>query len=265
MYRPRLLVLNYPGNPDGLTYTSDELKEIAKVAREYEVIILSDEIYARLHHKGEHVSIAKFYPEGTIISSGLSKWCGAGGWRLGTFAFPPDMSQLMNSMASVASETYTSVSAPIQYAAVRAFRGGVVIERYLWHVRRILAALGKQCHEMLTDAGVRIHPPIGAFYLFLDFTPLADKLSKRGITDGPTLCRRLLEEKQVAVIPGVHFGRSREELTTRMAYVNFNGPKALTAGENIPLEKTLPRDFTQKWCEDAIVGTQRIVDWVSGK
>jgi aspartate aminotransferase len=111
MYRPRLLVLNYPGNPDGLTYSSDELKEIAKVAREYEAIILSDEIYARLHHQGEHISIAKFYPEGTIISSGLSKWCGAGGWRLGTFAFPPDMSQLMNSMASVASETYTSVSA----------------------------------------------------------------------------------------------------------------------------------------------------------
>jgi aspartate aminotransferase len=262
MYRPRLLVLNYPGNPDGLTYSKDELQRISKVARDYETIILSDEIYARLHHKGEHVSIARYYPEGTIISSGLSKWCGAGGWRLGTFAFPPDMNKLLNSMASVASETYTSVSAPIQYAAVRAFRGGVVIERYLWHVRRILATLGNQCHDMLTKAGVRIHSPIGAFYLFLDFTPLAEKLNKRGIYNGPSLCNRLLEEKQVALIPGIHFGRGREELTARMAYVNFDGPKALAASENIALDKPLPDDFTNKWCEDTIVGTQRIVDWI---
>jgi aspartate aminotransferase len=118
---------------------------------------------------------------------------------------------------------------------------------------------------MLTDAGVRIHPPIGAFYLFLDFSPFADELSKKGIADGPTLCKRLLEEKQVATIPGLFFGRAREELTARMAYVNFNGPKALTSSENIPLDKPLPEDFTQKWCEDVICGTQRIVEWVSGK
>jgi aspartate aminotransferase len=265
MYRPRLLVLNYPGNPDGLTHSETELKAIAKVAREYEVLILSDEIYGRLHHKGEHVSIARYYPEGTIISSGLSKWCGAGGWRLGTFAFPPDMTQLMNSMASVASETYTSVSAPIQYAAVRAFRGGVEIERYLCHVRRILVKLGNQCHRMLTQAGVRIHPPTGAFYLFLDFTPLAEELAKRGIVDGPTLCNRLLEDKQVAMIPGLFFGRPKEELTARMAYVDFDGPKALAASEGIPLDQPLSDDFTGKWCEDVVVGTQRIVDWIEGK
>jgi len=64
IYRPRILILNYPGNPDGLTYTSDELKEIAEVAREYEVILLSDEIYGQLHHRGEHVSVARFYPRG---------------------------------------------------------------------------------------------------------------------------------------------------------------------------------------------------------
>ena len=68
-YRPRIVVLNYPGNPDGGSYTVEELKDIAEVAREFEVILLSDEIYGQLHHKGEHVSVAKFYPEGTIISS----------------------------------------------------------------------------------------------------------------------------------------------------------------------------------------------------
>jgi len=99
IFRPRILVLNYPGNPDGLTYSSDELKEIAQVARKYELILLSDEIYGQLNHKGEHVSVARFYPEGTIISSGLSKWCGAGGWRLGTFSFPRDLDWLLDAMA----------------------------------------------------------------------------------------------------------------------------------------------------------------------
>ena len=93
-YRPRLLVLNYPGNPTGQTYTANELEHIAEVARRFEVIVLSDEIYGQLHHRGEHVSIARFYPEGTIVSSGLSKWCGAGGWRLGYFVFPDSLSSL---------------------------------------------------------------------------------------------------------------------------------------------------------------------------
>jgi aspartate aminotransferase len=263
IYRPRLLVLNYPGNPDGLTYTEEELKEIAKVAEEYEIIILSDEIYARLHHKGEHVSIAKFYPEGTIISSGLSKWCGAGGWRLGTFTFPPDLDWLMNAMAAVASETYTSVSAPIQFAAVRAFRAGVVIERYLWHVRRILAALGRECHLILSEAGIRVHAPVGAFYLFPDFTPFADKLSKHGFINSRILCEKLLEEKKVALVPGESFGRPGNELTARLAYVNFDGAKALTASENIPLDQKLPENFTHMWCEDVIEGTRIVADWVS--
>ena len=65
-------------------------KSIAETARRNNIYILSDEIYGQLHHEGNHVSIAKYYPEGTIISSGLSKWCGAGGWRLGTFSFPPN-------------------------------------------------------------------------------------------------------------------------------------------------------------------------------
>jgi len=80
--RPRLLILNYPNNLTGLTYSRDELKELAHVAEKYKVLILSDEIYGELNFNGTHTSIAKYYPEGTIISSGLSKWCGAGGWRL---------------------------------------------------------------------------------------------------------------------------------------------------------------------------------------
>ena len=105
-FRPRLLILNYPGNPEGCSYTATELQEIAGVARKYKVLLLSDEIYGQLHHSGQHISAARYYPEGTIISSGLSKWCGAGGWRLGTFTFSPALDWLLESMAAVASETF---------------------------------------------------------------------------------------------------------------------------------------------------------------
>ena len=79
--RPRILILNYPSNPTGQTYSPSQLEALADVARRYEIVLLSDEIYGELHHDGLHLSLARFYPEGTIISSGLSKWCGAGGWR----------------------------------------------------------------------------------------------------------------------------------------------------------------------------------------
>lgn len=262
-FRPRLLVLNYPTNPTGLTHTADELREIAEVARRFKTIVLSDEIYAELHHRGKHVSIAQFYPEGTIVSSGLSKWCGAGGWRLGTFCFPPTLHWLLDALAAVASETYTSVCAPIQHAAVQAFRGGVDIERYLWHTRRILATLGQQCTDILTVAGVRVHRPDGAFYLFLDFSPFEANLAQHGITSGSTLCERLLEEADVATIPGGAFARSRTELTVRLSYIDFDGARVLAASEKIPLHEELPADFSAHWCENVVRGVQQIARWAA--
>jgi aspartate aminotransferase len=261
-FRPRLLVLNYPSNPSGQTYTADELAEIAEVARRFQILVLSDEIYGQLHHQGGHVSIARFYPEGTIISSGLSKWCGAGGWRLGTFCFPPQLFWLRDAMAAVASETYTSVSAPIQHAAVRAFEGGVDIERYLWHARRILALLGCRCAGILGDAGLIVDAPEGAFYLFLDFSPLHDQLAERGISDGPTLCGQLLTEAGVAILPGASFARTEEELSARLAYVDFDGAAALAASENVPLDEELGNDFLERWCGRALQGVERIVQWL---
>ncbi len=166
-------------------------------------------------------------------------------------------------MAAVASETYTSVCAPVQYAAVRAFRGGVDIERYLWHSRRILRALGQQCASILQQAGLNVLPPAGAFYLWLDFTPLRERLAERGIETGPQLCERLLEEAKVAILPGGAFARSRGELTARLAYVDFDGARALAASENIPLDADLPADFTRQWCQNVISGVERLADWVT--
>lgn len=144
--------------PNRGTYSVEELESLAKIARDHSVILLSDEIYGKLHHQGRHVSIARFYPEGTIISGGLSKWCGAGGWRLGTFIFS-GLDWLLEAMANVASEAYTSTSAPIQYAAVRAFSGGSEVETYLAYSRRILGALGASLQQRLREAGISVVEP----------------------------------------------------------------------------------------------------------
>ena len=262
MYRPRILILNYPGNPEGCSYSPEHLQELAEVARKYRVILLSDEIYGQLHLQGKHQSIARYYPEGTIISSGLSKWCGAGGWRLGTFTFPSDFDWLLEKMAAVASETYTSVCAPIQCAAIRAFEGGVEIEKYLWHSRRILAAIADESVEILCQSEIFVPKPAGAFYLFLDFSKYEERLAERGISDSKTLCQRMLDETGVALLRGSAFGRLENELTARVAYVDFDGAQALTASQTIPLDKPLPDDFVDTWCYRIKEAMQRITDWV---
>lgn len=260
--RPRLVVLNYPGNPEGATYSKTTLREIADVARKYDIILLSDEIYGKLTHSGEHVSIARYYPEGTIVSSGLSKWCGAGGWRLGTFTFPESLKWLQKTMASVASETYTSTSAPIQFAAVRAFEGGMEIERYLAHSRRILARLGQWAAVRLRETGARVVSPKGAFYLFPDFTPLREKFHAKGIHTSTELCRRALEESGTAFLPGMAFGRPREELTARIAYVDFDGAQALAASEQVALDQNLGDDFIETYCFNTKKGIDTFCDWI---
>jgi aspartate aminotransferase len=262
-FKPRLIVLNYPSNPSGETHEIEELKKIAKVAGEYELIILSDEIYGQLHYQGKHVSIASFYPEGTIVSSGLSKWCGAGGWRLGTFSFPENFEWLLNPMAAVASETYTSVSAPIQYAAVCAFKGSIHIERYLVNVRRVLYSLAKKSVDILQKGGIRVHMPSGAFYLFIDFSNFNEKLASRGINSSTEMCKRLLNDTGVAILPGSAFMQSERILTARLAFVNFDGAKALAMSESIPVNNDIPENFDQYCCRSVIEGIENIVDWVN--
>lgn len=260
--RPRVVVINYPANPTGTTYNIDQLKEIARIARKYKVILLSDEIYGELHHTGQHVSVARFYPEGTIISSGLSKWCGAGGWRLGTFTFPSNLRWLLNAVAHVASETFTATSAPIQYAAVKAFQGGVEIDLYLDHSRKILRALGKHLTKKLHAVGISLPSPQGGFYLFPDFGNHRDRLAEKGINNSKDLCERLLDDTGVALLPSLDFGRPPRELTARLSYVDFDGKRALDALSKQAVDKTVDEKFLQEYCGNVLEAIDLVADWV---
>ena len=221
-----------------------------------------NELSTQLRQEGKHISIARYYPEGTIVSNGLSKWCGAGGWRLGAFAFPKSLGWLCKSMAVVASETYTSTSTPIQYAAVRAFKGGTEIEHYLAKCRRILSALGQYAYSSLEKAGVRVAKPQGAFYLFPDFTPYKEKLAKRGILTSEDFCKTLLEKTGVAILPGCHFGRPDEELTARIAYVDFDGARALEAVEQFSPSNPLDESFLETYTNNTITAIDLLVSWI---
>jgi len=259
---PHLLILNYPGNPDGLTYNQDELEKLANICRKNNVIILSDEIYGRLHHKGKHISIARFYPEGTIISSGLSKWCAAGGWRLGHFAFPKELKNIRNTMACIASETYSCVTTPVQYAAVEAYRDQTNAEEYLYHCRRILATIGNYCYTSLNNANVKIQPPAGSFYMFPDFKPFKSLLNNRNIHDSETLCEKLLQDTGVALLPGSVFGRSKNELNARLAYVNFDGALALQNSRSLSKERKLTIDHLGDIVAEVKQGINHIITWL---
>lgn len=261
--RARMLVLNTPNNPTGLTYRADDLRDIASIAARHRALVLSDEIYAELHHKGQHQSIARWYPEGTILSGGLSKWTGAGGWRLGTFVFPEELRAILEAMARVASETYTSTSAPVQHAAVVAFAGSEAIDKYLVNVRRVLSLLGRHVARRLQAAGLDCPQPTAAFYVFADFVKHREALAKKGITTGAMLCDRLLEEVGIAALPGSAFGRPEEELTVRFAYVDFDGARALEAVSVIPREQPLEETFLRGYTPRVLFALERLTSWLA--
>ncbi|MDZ7741498.1 MAG: aminotransferase class I/II-fold pyridoxal phosphate-dependent enzyme [Bacteroidota bacterium] len=261
--RPRVVILNYPSNPTGCTYPIERLKLLAHVARKYQLILVSDEIYGLIHHNGQHVSVAHYYPEGTIISSGLSKWCGAGGWRLGTFSFPPNLKWLLNAMAIVASETYTATSAPIQHAAITAFNGNEEIDEYLMHSRKVLKGIAKYLVKKLEDMGMIVPHPQGAFYLFPNFENYREKLKAKGIYTSVELSARLLQETGVAMLPGADFGRQPEELTARLAYVDFDGRAALEAAEKNNEDKHFDKAMVKEVCPRLVEAFDRIGNWLA--
>ena len=109
----KLLILNNPGNPSGTVYTAEELKALAVTCRQKQIIVLSDEIYSLLNFNGNHSSLLDFYPEGTLVTSGFSKWSSAGGWRIGYIIIPKELNTMNRILQSAASQTYSCAPAPI--------------------------------------------------------------------------------------------------------------------------------------------------------
>ncbi|MCD6009082.1 MULTISPECIES: pyridoxal phosphate-dependent aminotransferase [Halomonadaceae] len=232
--RLKVLIHNAPGNPTGLAPDAETQQRLAAVARRYGVVVLADEIYGLLHHRGAYRAFARDYPEGTVTTGGLSKWCGAGGWRLGVAHLPAALGgELFQRLLGVASETWSSVASPIQQAAITAYTASPALDAYLQRQRTVLAEVGGWCAARLNAAGVRTHAPDGGFYVFPDFAAHRQRLAARGITSSGELTRRLLAEAGVALLPGSAFGCPPEQLTVRLAYVDFDGGELLASSGEV--------------------------------
>ena len=242
-----LLFLNSPNNPTGTVCKN--LKEIAKIAKKYKLLILSDEIYSNLTFNDEYKSISNFYPEGTIVSTGLSKWCGAGGWRIGFFAIPNELVELKNSLKILCSESFTSVSAPIQYAAIEAYTGDY--SSYLAKVKKILFSTGMYVYENLKSNVISVAKPEGGFYLFPEFI-------NAKFTTSSEMCKNILDKTGVALLPGSDFGLDRKKMIARLSYTDFDGENFL---KNTSGSKSLNTDDLEKYAPNIVNGISKLKEW----
>ena len=229
---PLILVLNYPSNPTGQTYNSVELFALAAVMRKHNVIVIADEIYSLLSYNKDYTTLADYYPEGCIVSSGLSKWCGAGGWRLGFMHIPQQLENLLSTVIGVASETYSCAPSPIQIAATKAYSSLSITDSFITKQIDVLSDISEYCTKALNDIGINVHAAEGGFYLFPDFSAFTEKLKGRGIKTSAQLTAILMEETGIALLPGSAFGMSKNSLTTRLAFVDFDGEQTLSQTQN---------------------------------
>ncbi|GAC1447389.1 MAG: pyridoxal phosphate-dependent aminotransferase [Ktedonobacterales bacterium] len=217
---PRILVVNSPSNPTGGMFAAADVAAVGAWARSQGVTIISDEIYAELAHGWRpHASPAQHYPEGTIVTGGLSKPFSAGGWRLGYAAVPqgPGGQKLLSAVRAVASEVWSGASGPIQAAAVAAFAPDEEIMRYVARSARLHGYVATRVHASLTEWGVICPRPAGAFYLYPDFEPWRGTLAARGVRTGAELARHLLDVWGVASLPASEFGEQPDALRLRVA------------------------------------------------
>ncbi len=208
----KLLILSFPTNPTGGVVGKERLQEIAAFAVEKDLIVLSDEIYAELTYEGEHCSIAAFpgMRERTVFLHGVSKAFAMTGFRIGYACAPHE---LIEAMMKVHQYAVMSVPIFLQEAGIEALRnadGEVARMRDSYRRRRDF--LVRRFREM----GLRCHLPRATFYTFPDVSPTG--------LDGKTFATRLLQEGEVAVVPGTAFGRDghhfvRASFSTRYARI----------------------------------------------
>lgn len=257
----KLLILNNPNNPTGSVYTQGELKDLAEICRAYNILVISDEIYAKIDFTGRpHASIARYYPEGTVISTGLSKLFAGGGYRLGIMVIPESMEIIKNALSAIISETFSCVSCPIQYAARAAYQGFDDIREELDLNREIYRYASEYLYTRFTRMGLNCPRPEGAFYLFPDFDNFRDKLRKRGILTGKTLVETLLLEKGVALLPGSDFYFPATNLGVRTASVDFDGK---FVRDNWPGSKAMDLRQTAKLFPSLLEGCDRLEEFLT--
>tara|TARA_B100000401_G_C52796700_1_gene716298 strand:- start:317 stop:1543 length:1227 start_codon:yes stop_codon:yes gene_type:complete len=242
-----LLFLNSPNNPSG--QICKNLKEISEVAYKYNLIILSDEIYSELSFEDNYKSISNFCPEKTIISTGLSKWCGAGGWRLGYFIIPKNLNFIKDTINILASESFSAVSSPIQYAAIKAYDNDH--SNFISSSRNILKYIGKYVFKNLVSNKVLINEPQGGFYMMPEF--VSEKFNSSS-----EMCKNILKETGVVLLPGSDFGFDEKKLIVRLSFTDFDGQVLINEYEkNYKLDDDLIIKFAPKIAE----GVDKLKKW----
>ena len=241
-----LLILNSPNNPSG--QICKNLDELAALSKKYNLYFLSDEIYSELSFEDNYQSISSYAPDKTIISTGLSKWCGAGGWRLGYFIIPDSLSNITNQLKVLASETFSSVSAPIQYAAIAAHENNH--DEYINKSKNILKAVGNYVYENLKTNDVLINKPQGGFYLMPEFVGKKFNSSKE-------MCKDILEKTGVALLPGSDFGFNESKLLARLSFTDFDGNEFMKKTQNEDIDEKAVEKFASKIVE----GVNKLKSW----
>ncbi|ADO57686.1 aminotransferase A [Paenibacillus polymyxa] len=203
--RTKAVILGYPSNPTGRVMSRKELEAVADLLKERDLFIITDEIYSELIYDTPHVSIATLpsMRERTIVINGLSKSHSMTGWRIGFTLAPAEITQ---HMVKVHQYNVTCASSISQYAALEALTVGVddaLPMREEYRKRR------DYVHKRLTDMGIPLEKPEGAFYLFPSIAHFG--LSSMDFT------LKLLEEQGVAVVPGDAFS-SYGEGYIRLSY-----------------------------------------------
>ncbi len=198
----KLLIFVSPSNPTGVVYAADELAAIGRWAAEHGVWVLSDEIYEHLTYGGiEAVSMAAAAPEVLdyyVHVNGVSKTYAMTGWRVGWLIAPPEVAKAASSLQSHLSSNVSNVS---QMAALAALQGGLESShtmREAFDRRRL-----RMVSMLRATAGVQLVEPMGAFYAFPDVTEL---MNKKGIASSLDLASLLLDEVEIAAVPGDAFG-----------------------------------------------------------
>ena len=242
-----ILIINSPNNPSGTICKN--LKELAAVAKKYKIIILSDEIYTDLTFCNKYESISQYYPERTFISGGLSKWCGAGGWRVGFFAAPNKLSGLLENIKTLASESYSTVNSPAQFAAVEAYSGDFTDYKRI--TLNILRSVGNYVYNNLKSNKVLVNPPQGAFYLMPEFP-------NKKFKNSTELCETILDETGVAMLPASDFGFKPKKMLTRLCYIDFDGAEFLKSTIN---GKLLDDRIIEKYAPNVVEGIKKLSNW----